>query len=141
MQDVGGEQQPPPGEMINEAAAALASIHSANLDKVDQLPWLRRADRAYWERFVDACWRTPWQATLRNEAFTDAAGNLWSQSTAEGNFADEYGVYTAPLEAAAAEFVDTMDELWQAGDTLTLAHADIHGEHVMLHAGRAYLID
>lgn len=141
MQNVGGEQQPPQANMLPEAAEALASIHAANVGKIEQLPWLRRADRAYWQRFIDACWRTPWQATLANEAFTDALGNEWPCSTAQGNFADEYGAYTEPLEAAAADFIGTMDALWQAGDTLTLAHADIHNEHVVLHAGRAYAID
>lgn len=140
-QDVGGEQQPPQGEILNEAAEALASIHAANRGKIEQLPWLPRADRAYWERFINACWRTPWQATLRNEAFTDALGNEWPRSTAEGSFADEYGAYTEPLEAAAAQFIDAMDALWQAGDAFTLAHADIHGEHVVLHGDHAYVID
>jgi len=141
MQDVGGEQQPPHGEMLNEAAEALAAIHAVNLGKIDQLPWLPRADRAYWERFIDACWREPWQRTLRNEAFTDAFGNEWPRSTAGGSFADEFGAYTTPLEAAAANFVDAMDELWQAGDAGTLVHSDIHSEHVVLHMGRAYVID
>lgn len=141
MQDVGGEPARPHTAIQAEAAEALASIHAANSGKLDQLLWLPRADRTYWEWFIDSHWRTPWQATLANEPFTDAAGNEWPQSTAEGNFADEFGAYTEPLEAAAAQFIDAMDQLWQAGDALTLAHADIHSEHVLVHAERAFVID
>ena len=34
-----------------------------------------------------------------------------------------------------------MTALWEAGDSLTLIHADLHDQHVRSHGGRAYVID
>jgi len=124
MQDVGGEQ-PPHTNFLKETAEALASIHAANLGKSDQLAWLPRADRAYFEGgFVLAMWWQEWDETMRIE-----------------EFARTWGPERPRLEAAAARFLADMDRLWAEGDSLTLIHADLHGDHVLVHGGEPYIID
>jgi hypothetical protein len=45
------------------------------------------------------------------------------------------------LEKAAEQFARTIQALWHEGDSLTLTHGEVHGEHIMLYQGRPYLID
>jgi hypothetical protein len=96
MQYVDGEQVAH-AAVAPQAAHGLASIHSASLGQGEQLAWLPRADRSYFEKIVDTCWREPWMRTLANDELTDAYGNHWPRSAAEGNFSDEFGAYTQQL--------------------------------------------
>ncbi len=125
MQDVGKEQQPPLAGMLKEAAEALASIHAANFGKIEQLGWLPRADRAYFEGgFVLTTWPREWDETMRIEEFA----RVW-------------GPERPRLEEAAARFLADMGQLWAEGDSLMLIHADLHNDHVLLHGGEPYFID
>jgi aminoglycoside phosphotransferase (APT) family kinase protein len=56
-------------------------------------------------------------------------------------FARTWGPERPRLEAAAARFLADMDQLWAEGDSLTLIHVDLHGDHVLFHCGEPYIID
>lgn len=45
------------------------------------------------------------------------------------------------LEVAATRFLADMVRLWAEGDSLTLIHADLHGDHVLVNGGKPYIID
>ncbi len=140
MQYVGA--RPAPGERARQAARTLAAIHHAALGRVDELPWLPRADPAFFARWlIDACWRRGWQRALAGEGHVDAYGRHFGPPKPGGAFAAEFAAYTQPLEEAAARFLRDMTALWEAGDSLTLVHADFHDEHVRSRGGRAYVID
>ena len=136
-----GDMAPPP-EMVAEAASGLAAIHAAAMGRGAELPWLPRADRAYFmgPMVVDA-WRQPWEHALRDEAFTSGAGYTWPRSERGADFAAEFDELTAPLEAAAERFVDAMEALWTAEDSLTLIHADFHGDNMRWDGRRVSVID
>ena len=140
MQYVGDKS--PPGERVRQAARALAAIHHAALRRGDELSWLPRADPAFFARWVvDACWREPWRRVLAGEEYVDAYGHHWGPHKPGGDFAAQFAAYTQPLEDAAARFLRDMTALWEAGGSLTLIHADFHGEHVHTQGDRDYVID
>jgi hypothetical protein len=53
----------------------------------------------------------------------------------------EYGDIGRQMEEAVGPFLAAMDSLWAEGDSLTLIHADMMDDHVLVHARRPYLID
>jgi hypothetical protein len=113
-------------ELDRQVARALAAIHVGYLGQQQQLAWLPCADVAYVTDFlVREVWRGNWEEALA----TNAA------------FAAEFAQYTPALEEAASQFARTIQDLWQEGDCLTLTHGEVHGEHIMLYAGRPYLSD
>nr|HMN27323.1 phosphotransferase [Caldilineaceae bacterium] len=57
------------------------------------------------------------------------------------DFAAEFARYTPQLERAAEKLARAVDSLWQEGDSLTLTHGEVHGDHLMLYANQLYLID
>ena len=108
-----------------QAAVGLARIHAANLGQGDKLRWLPRADHAYVNGgFILENWRDTWSLTMQDEEFAAA-----------------YGEFTAPLNRAAERFLVSMDELWEAGDSLTLVHGDLHAGNVLIGGGTPYFID
>ena len=53
LEDVGSIKTPPRGEEWSpKVAEALARIHTRNLHRGSEMPWLPHADRAYWERYL-----------------------------------------------------------------------------------------
>ncbi len=140
MQYVGDAQ--PPAERVPQVARALAAIHAAGMGHVQDLSWLPRADAGFAaEWIVHACWRDPWQHVLAGDEYVDAFGNHWGPPKAGGDFAAQLGAYTQPLEGAAARFVEAVARLWDEGDSLTLIHADFHGDHARLFEDHEYIID
>jgi hypothetical protein len=140
MEQVG--DAPLPGERARPAARALAAIGHAALGRGDELPWLPRADPAFFaERIVDTCWRGPWRHALTGAGYTDWYGRRREPSGSGDPFWAEFAVYDRPLEDAAARFLHDMAALWRAGDSLTLIHADFHGDHLRLSGGRGSAID
>lgn len=129
LQDLGGERLPLPDDFDRQVAKALAAIHYRNLGTGNQLPWLPRADRAYFEDFlVKEVWRANWLEALENP-----------------DFAREFASYTPLLDEAAAHFVAEMDALYREGTSLTVTHGDMHpiqdGHHVLLYHCKPYFID
>lgn len=140
MEDVG--ERPPPGDRARLAAPALAAIHRAALGRGDELPWLSRADPAFFaEAIVDRCWRKRWRHLLTGAGYTDWYGR-WHPSRAGGDpFWAQFAGFDGPLEEAAARFAREMTALWAAGDALTLIHADFHLDHLLARDGRAAIVD
>ncbi len=124
-QDLTPDGAPPNEVVIRGAAGRFARIHHANLGRTRELPWLPRADRAYVAGgfVLGNCWEQ-WDETMRLEAF-----------------AREWGPQRSRLEAAAARFLADMDQLWTEGDSLTLIHADLHHDQVLVHDSEPYIID
>jgi hypothetical protein len=122
-----GEDVTPVTPELNRAVAqALAAIHVRYLGQAQQLAWLPTADEAYVSDFlVPEVWRAHWEKAMRSDSA----------------FAAEFGSYTAALEDAAGKFARAIQALWQEGDSLTLTHGEVHGEHIMLYQERPYLID
>jgi hypothetical protein len=117
---------PPSPELNRQVARALATIHVPHLGQEQQLAWLPRADVGYVTDFlIRDVWRGNWEDALANNAA----------------FAVEFARYTPALERAAGEFARTIESLWREGDSLTLTHGEVHGEHVMVYEGRPYFID
>jgi aminoglycoside phosphotransferase (APT) family kinase protein len=96
------------------------------LGQQQQLAWLPCADAAYVTDFlIRDVWRGNWEKALaENPAF-----------------AAEFAPYTPALERAADQFTRTIQALWQEGNSLTLTHGEVHGEHIMLYQGQPYFID
>ena len=124
-QDLAPDEGPPGEVVIRAAADRLARIHLANAGCADGLTWLPWADRAYFEGgyVLGTCWEQ-WAETMRIE-----------------RFAREWGHKRSWLEAAAGRFLADMDRLWAEGDSLTLVHADLHRDHIIVHDGEPYVID
>lgn len=140
MQYVG--EIPQPGERARQAARALAAIHFAGLGRGNELPWVLRADPAFFaERLVDLCWRKPWRHRLFGEPFVNWYGRRQEESEPDTRLQAALGPYTAPLETVAARFVREMTALWDTGDSLTLIHADFHSAHVLTTGDHASIID
>lgn len=108
-----------------KAAQALAAIHHANLGKRDELNWLPATDTAFYNKWIvgEACWP------------------FWRENLKIAEFERRFGHLTRPLELAAERFMDFARTLWQEGNSLTLIHADLHGEHVLSDRGQPYIID
>src|SRR5215217_6556456 len=71
MEDVAANPSSPPADLDKQVAEALAAIHVHNLGTGAALPWLPRADHAYFADFlVPAVWRAHWEHALAtNPAF------------------------------------------------------------------------
>lgn len=129
-EDLGPVRAPvcPTPQWMRSAAAALAQIHFDNLQKGDSLPWLPRADGAYWRR-------------LLTQLTVDHFAAKIEQSPA---FAREFGPYLSPLRARAEQFERDMTALWRESDSLTLTHGDLQtadGDHIRNCGGRPRIID
>ena len=125
MQYIGSNGSADQASVAEQAAVGLARIHAANLGRGEELRWLPRADHDYVNGgFILENWRDTWALTLPDE-----------------EFAAVYGEYTAPLNRAAEQFLASMDELWEAGDSLTLVHGDLHAGNVLVEGGTPYFID
>jgi aminoglycoside phosphotransferase (APT) family kinase protein len=135
MQDVGQtkvgipteeDMTPPSAETDQAVGRGLASIHARHVGQQQELGWLPRADAAYITDFlVRDVWRGNWEDACR----------------ANPAFATEFAPYAPALERAAEKLARTVQALWDEGDSLTLTHGEVHGEHVMLSQGRPYFID
>jgi Phosphotransferase enzyme family len=117
-------RSPVPEQALASEAAALASIHAANIG-VDGLSWLPRADREYARSMIEEIfWRPHWEsAVTRND------------------FHDEFGSWVPRVEAAAAKVVDEVAALDAEDASLTLVHTEVNPGNVLVHEGCAYLID
>jgi hypothetical protein len=125
MQYIGNEGGAVQAPVAARAAVGLARIHARNLGRGAALHWLPRADHAYVNGgFILENWRDTWALTLQDEEFAAA-----------------YGEFTAPLRGAAEQFLASMDELWEAGDSLTLVHGDLHAGNVLIEGGTPYFVD
>jgi phosphotransferase family enzyme len=130
MQDVGdthrpNSRSPIPAVMVQREAAVLAAIHAAHWGRGADLPWLPRADRAYFARMIEqVAWRPAWERAVADPAFRAA-----------------FAADLPRVEAAAAGIVDEMAALAAAGDALTLVHTDLNPSNVLWHAGGVYLVD
>ena len=130
MQDVGDIHRPDslspiPDALLGREAATLAAIHAANWGHEADLPWLPRADRAYYARMIEqVAWRPHWEQAIADPAFRAA-------------FAAEL----PRVAAAAAHIVDEMAALAAEGDALTLVHTDINPSNVLWHDDAVYFVD
>jgi hypothetical protein len=107
------------------AAEAAAAIHARNLGAAGPPGWLPPAGGAFIRSgFVLGTFRPAWAAALQDPAFRK-----------------EFGSASADLETAAECFVQDVEGLWQAGDTLTLIHCDLHDGNVVYRAGQPYILD
>lgn len=145
MQFIGGK--PTPAKRAHLAPDALAAIHYAAMRHGDDLPWVPRADAAFFGEIV-ANWRDPWYAALSGpEAFAtwvaqhQFAWGAMKPQDSRNDFAATFAAETPLLETAADRFLRDMTTLWDEGDALTLIHADFHGEHIRVFDGRGYVID
>lgn len=141
-----GEKPAPGPETARLAARALAAIHAAAMGRGNALPWVPRADPSFFaQSLVRTSWRDPWyRALVGPEQIAEYAvqsGFAWGTVKPGGDFAAAFAADTPLLEAAADRFLHAMTTLWDAGDTLTLLHADLHGEHVRIRDGRGYVLD
>lgn len=111
--------------MLLEEVAGLASIHVANWNRASDLPWLPKADRAYFARMIEEVyWRPHWARIVQDPKF--------------------YALFAPDLpliEAAAATIVDDMVAIYDEADNLTLVHTDINPSNVLLLDGHPYFID
>ncbi len=131
-----------PPERAQDAARALAGVHAAAMGRQQELAWLPRVDVAFAKQWlVELCWRTPWQRVMAGEPYTNAYGQTGGPIKPGGDFEADFSSYTELLEGAAARFVQTMAELWEQGDALTLIHADFHNHHARTYNGHDYVID
>jgi hypothetical protein len=121
------EALPEPAPGFDQAVArALAAIHTRNLGRGADLPWLPHADAGYVTDFlVKAVWRDNWETAMANNAA----------------FAAEFDRYTPHLESAAEQFARTVEALWREAASLTVTHGEIHGDHVLVYEGQPYFID
>ncbi|WP_020616362.1 phosphotransferase [Paenibacillus daejeonensis] len=130
LEDVGSIKTPPQGqEWSPKVAEALARIHTRNLRKGSEMPWLPHADRVYWERY------------LVTKVSVDHFEKLTEQNP---NFGREFGAYLPTLREKANVFARDMAALYDEKDSLTLTHGDlqsIDGSHVHYLNDKPYLID
>lgn len=128
-EDVGPTRTPPPGkEWLPDIASALAGIHARSLGCGADMPWLPRADRAYWTYLVTQISVDHFEALMRENAA----------------FEQEFGGYLPLLRARAAAFVRDMTDLSAEADGMTLTHGDlqtIDGDHIHYRGGTPYVID
>jgi hypothetical protein len=125
-QDLGppSSQRSDPGAAARQVARCMARIHHANLRRANDLDWLPRADRAYFEDRILADYRRQLALAMEQPAFATRHGEIVRQ-----------------MEAAVHPFLAAMDDLWAAQDTLTLIHADLSSDHVRMYQGHPYFID
>lgn len=128
---------------VEQTASALAQIHAANLGAAQSLDWVPRADETFASDWVvDACWRQSWDRLLKGGEFVDGYGRSHGVPKPGGDFSAEFAPITHRIEAAGKRFVQTMAQWWEEGDSLTLIHADFHGDHVFSDKnGNRYIID
>jgi hypothetical protein len=132
----------PAGGGVQEVAEALAAIHHAALRRGNALPWLPRADPAFFAgRIIDTCWRGPWRHLMTGEGYTNWYGQIQAPIAPDPEFAEAFDSAEPALEEAAARFLRDMTTLWEAGDALTLLHADFHGGNVRWQGGSPRIID
>ena len=135
------------GEVVSEhslpeVVQTLAAVHYANLNKMEEMDWLPRANEAFIEHWiVQDCWRACWESLLVGGPFIDGYGQEYGVAKAGGDFSAEFRAYTEPIEAAAEEMRAAMKQLWQAGDSLTIINADFHNSNVVSDGTRPYIID
>jgi len=141
------EGKPTSAERGQIAPHTLAAIHYAAMGHGNDLPWVPRADAAFFEEIV-ANWREPWHAALHGpEAFATwgaqhpFAWGAMQPKNSRSDFAAAFAAETPLLETAANRFLRDMTTLWDESDALTLIHADFHGEHIRVSDGRGYVID
>jgi len=125
-QDLGGEESSRPlsAQLERQAARCLARIHYTNLGRAPELTWLPRADHAYVEGYILADYR----AQL-------------ARAKGRPTFAAQLGEVARQMEEAIAPFLAAMDWLWREEGSLTLIHADMMDDHILVHDGRPYIID
>jgi hypothetical protein len=110
---------------LNRTARELASLHFRNLGNRKPLAWAPPADTSFFAGgYVLQTWRT-----------------AWNELMADSDFAAEFNPYGQPLEDAAADFLTTMEALWEEGETLTLIHGDLHDGNVVAANGNPYIVD
>jgi aminoglycoside phosphotransferase (APT) family kinase protein len=130
LQDLGDDGRPDvlspvPDEVVASEVAGLASIHAANSASVDELSWLPRADREYARSMIeDVFWRPHWESAVT-----------------QNDFHAEFGAWLPRVEAAATKVVDEVAALDAEDGDRTLVHTEINPGNVLVHDGRAFLID
>lgn len=116
-----------PGWM-RAAAEAFAEIHGNNLGRGDEMPWLPRADAAYWEKIVTQISVTHFEKAVCEDP----------------EFARQFEAVLPKLQAAGKRFAGEMTALCEEAQGMTLTHGDVQdigGSHVYDVDGRPYLID
>ena len=95
----------PASPLTRSVADGLAQIHVANLQRPPA--WLPHASSDFLGRLWLHAWREQWEANL-----------------AEPEFAQEFGAYTARLDATIARFMAALTALTAEDTTLTLLNVD-----------------
>jgi aminoglycoside phosphotransferase (APT) family kinase protein len=123
-QDLSTDAPHAPADVARQAARCLARIHAVNRGRAGDLAWLPRADRGYLEEVILADYR-----------------QQLARACERPEFSREYGAVVQQIEQAVGPFLAAMETLWQEGDSLTLIHADMMENHVLVSAGHPHLVD
>lgn len=122
--DVSPDHQAAPADLMAQAAQGLAAIHSINRGQQATLGWLPTADDHFLEEVIFADVWAQWHPTVQDPAFAAIFG--WAEPH---------------LKQAMARFKAWNAAQWQHPTALTLIHADMQDNHVLVQAGRPYFID
>lgn len=128
MEDL-GRQKPPAADdplWLTKVAGAFASIHASNMGS--ELPWLPRADRAYWQSVTDELSVAHFERKMRENP----------------SFEREFGSYLPRLKDVGRQFADEMTALCDENPSMTLTHGDLQmqdGMHVFNCGGVPRIID
>ena len=112
----------PASPLTRSVADGLAQIHVANLQRPPA--WLPHASADYLGRLWLHAWREQWETNL-----------------AQPEFAQEFGAYTARLDAAMTRFMAALTALTAEGTSLTLLNTDLIPDDIRLWRGGACFID
>lgn len=112
----------PASPLTLSIADGLAGIHAAN--RLQPPAWLPHVHPNYRQRLWLHAWRTQWEANLT-----------------QPEFAQEFGSYTARLDAAMEHLLAALSALEDEGTSLTLLNVDLIPEHIRLWRGAACFID
>jgi tRNA A-37 threonylcarbamoyl transferase component Bud32 len=111
-------------DLQRKVAQCLARLHHANLACEEELGWLPRANRSYFEDVILVDFRAQLARAMDHPAFAARNGEIVRQ-----------------MEEAVEPFLSAMDSLWARAYSLTLIHADMMDSHVLVQEDQPYLID
>ena len=130
MEDLGQQKfaEPCNEPWLQRVADSLASIHSMNMDKGAEMPWLPIADEAYWQSVV---------TTLSVDHFE-------RRMEQDAAFNQEFGSYLPKLREIGQRFAASMSALSKENHVMTLTHGDLQmrdGAHIYCCGGTPRIID
>lgn len=113
---------------MENVASAFADIHGSNMNCAGEMPWLPRADAAYWNKIVTQISVSHFEKAVCEDA----------------NFARQFEPMLPKVQAAGKKFADDMASMCGESEWMTLTHGDVQnidGSHVYNVNGNPYIID